>query len=153
MYVHIANATDAWSALRIFKDFFDTQPESKKFDLQLKLLQQKLTEGGDVLEYIFRLKNIKQEIINVGFQAVNDSFMVTILIFGLPSYYTHFLETLQLTGKLEKLKFDELYEMLTQHDKTFGKKKKVGEDVFFTKTSTSKSSTDSSRNRGRGNFN
>eukprot|EP00253_Pinus_taeda_P033744 PITA_33744 len=153
MYVHIENATDAWSALQIFKDFFDTQPESKKFDLQLKLLQQKLTEGGDVLEYFSRLKNIKQEIINVGFQAVDDSFMVTILIVGLPSSYTHFLETLQLTGKLEKLKFDELCEMLTQHDKTFGKKKKVGEDVFFTEANTSKSSTNSSRKRGRGNFN
>ena len=56
MYVHIANTSDAWSALRIFKDFFDTQPESKKVDLQLKLLQQKLTEGGDVIEYISDLR-------------------------------------------------------------------------------------------------
>ena len=33
MYVHIENATDAWSTLKIFKDLFDTQPESKKVDL------------------------------------------------------------------------------------------------------------------------
>ena len=79
--------------------------------------------------------------------------MVTIVIAGLPSSYTHFLETLQVTGKLEKLKFDELCEMLTQHDKTFGKKKKVDEDVFVTEASTSKSSADSSRGRGRGNQN
>jgi hypothetical protein len=39
MYVHIENNIDAWSALKIFKDLFDTQPESKKVDLQLKLLQ------------------------------------------------------------------------------------------------------------------
>jgi hypothetical protein len=39
MYVHIENTIDAWSALKVFKDLFDTQPESKKFDLQLKLLQ------------------------------------------------------------------------------------------------------------------
>jgi hypothetical protein len=152
MYVHIENTTDAWSALKVFKDLFDTQPESKKVDLQLKLLQQKLTEGGDVHEYISRLKNIKQEILNVGFQAVDDSFMTTILIVGLPSSYTHFLETLQVTGKLDKLTFDELSEMLSQHNKTFGKKKQVGEDVFFTEASTSKSSTDSSRSRGRGHF-
>eukprot|EP00253_Pinus_taeda_P005954 PITA_05954 len=95
MYVHIENATYAWSALKTFKDLFDTQPESKKVDLQLKLLQQKLTEGGDVLEYISRLKNIRQEIINAGFLAIDDSFMVTIVIVGLPSSYTHFLETLQ----------------------------------------------------------
>jgi hypothetical protein len=50
MYVHIENITDAWSALKNFKDLFDTQPELKKDDLQLKLLQQKLTEGGDVHE-------------------------------------------------------------------------------------------------------
>eukprot|EP00253_Pinus_taeda_P021465 PITA_21465 len=95
IYVHIENATDAWSALKTFKDLFDTHPESKKVDLQLKLLQQKLTEGGDVLEYISRLKNIRQEIINVGFPAIDDSFMVTIVIAGLPSSYTQFLVTLQ----------------------------------------------------------
>ena len=43
MYIHIENALDAWTALRTFKDLFDTQPESKKVDPQLKLLQQKLT--------------------------------------------------------------------------------------------------------------
>jgi hypothetical protein len=111
-----------------------------------------LTEGSDVHEYISRLKNIKQEIINVGFQAVDDSFMTPILIAGLPSSYTHFLETLQVTRKLDKITFDELSEMLSQHDKTFGKKKQVGEDVFFTEASTIKSSTDSSRSRGRGHF-
>ena len=153
MYVHIENATDAWTALKTFKDLFDTQPESKKVDLQLKLLQQKLTEDGDILEYLSRLKNIKQEIINVGFPAIDDSFMITIVIVGFPSSYMHFLETLQVTGKLEKLKFDELCEMLSQHDKTFGKKKKVGEDVFLTEASTIKSSADSSRGRGRWNQN
>jgi hypothetical protein len=151
-HVHIENTTDAWSALKVFKDLFDTQPESKKVDLQLKLLQQKLTEGDDVHEYISRLKNIKQEILNAGFQAVDDSFMTTILIVGLPSSYTHFLETLQVTGKLDKLTFDELSELLSQHHKTFGKKKQVGEDVFFTEASTSKPSSDSYRSRGRGNF-
>jgi hypothetical protein len=152
MYVHIENTTDAWSALKVFKDLFDTQPKSKKFDLQLKLLQQKLTEGGDVHEYISRLKNIKQEILNASFQAIDDSFMTTILIVGLPSSYTHFLETLQVTGKLDKLTFDELSELLSQHNKTFGKKKQAGEDIFFTEANTSKSSSDSYSNRGRGNF-
>ena len=87
------------------------------------MLQQKLTEGGDVLEYISRLKNIKQEIINAGFQAVDKSFLTTILIVVFPSSYTHFLETLQVTGKLEKIKFDEMSDMLAQHDKNFRKKK------------------------------
>jgi hypothetical protein len=152
MYVHIENTTDAWSALKVFKDLFDTQPESKKVDLQLKFLQQKLIEGGDVHEYISRLKNIKKEILNVGFQAVDDSFMTTILIVGFPSSCTHFLETLQVTGKLYKLMFDELSEILSQHNKTFGNKKQVGEDIFFTEENTSKSSSDNSRSRGRGYF-
>lgn len=43
--------------------------------------------------------------------------------------------------------------MLAQHDKKFGKKKHIGEDVFFTQASTSKSSTGSSRSRGNGHFN
>lgn len=137
--------------MRTFKDLFDTQPESKKVDLQLKLLQQKLTEGGDFLEYISILKNIKQEIVKARFQTVDDCLMTTILIVALPPSYAHFLETLQLTRKLDKLKFDELSEMLAQHDKTFGKKKQ-GEDVFFIEASTSKSSTDSPRGKGRGHF-
>ena len=33
MYVHIKNVTYVWSVLRTFKEFFDTQPESKKVDL------------------------------------------------------------------------------------------------------------------------
>ena len=38
IYVHIENALDAWTSLKTFKDLFDTQHESKKVDLQLKLL-------------------------------------------------------------------------------------------------------------------
>ena len=139
MYIHIENSWDAWNDLRTFKDVFDTQPESKKVDRQLKLLQQKLTEGGDVLEYISRLKNIKQEIINAGFQAVDESFLTTILIVGFPSSYTHFLETLQVTGKLEKIKFDEMSDMLAKHNKNFEKKKQIGEYVFLTEANSSKS--------------
>lgn len=44
--------------------------------------------------------------------------------------------------------FDELSEMLAQHKKTFGKKKQQ-KDVFFTEANTSKSSTNSSRDRGQ----
>ena len=94
---------------------------------------------GDVLEYISRLMNIKQEIVNDGFQVVDDSFMTTILIAGFHSSYTHSLENLQVTGNIENLKFDELSEILAQYDKPFGKKKQIGEDVLFTKASTSKS--------------
>jgi hypothetical protein len=51
-------------------------------------------------------------------------------------------------GKLDKIYFDRLSEFFAQHDKIFGKKKQVGEDVFLTEASTSKSSTQSSRGRG-----
>jgi hypothetical protein len=58
-FVHIENTSDAWTAWKNFKDLFDTQPETKRVGLQLKPLQQKLTERGDILEYISRLKNIR----------------------------------------------------------------------------------------------
>jgi hypothetical protein len=80
MYIHIENALDAWYAWKILKDLFDTQPEIKRVDLQLKLLQQKLIDGGDVLEYISILKNIKLEISKVRFTKVDDSLMETILL-------------------------------------------------------------------------
>jgi hypothetical protein len=37
---------------------FDTQQESKHIDINKNLIKQRLVEGGDVLEYISRLKNI-----------------------------------------------------------------------------------------------
>jgi len=45
-------------------------------------LQENLVVGGDVMEYISRLKNIKQEISKVGFSKIENSMMVTILISG-----------------------------------------------------------------------
>jgi hypothetical protein len=94
VFVHIENCSDSWSAWKILKDLFDSQTEAKRVDLQLKLLQQKLVVGGDVMEYISRLKNIKQEIAKAGFAKIEDSLMVTILILGFPESYKHFLETL-----------------------------------------------------------
>jgi len=148
IYVHIENASDAWSAWKTFKYLFGTQLETKRVDLQLKLLQQKLTRGGDLLEYISILKNIRWDIFKAGFTNVDENLMTTILIAGFSSSYKHLLETLQLKRKLEKIKFYYLSELLAQHDKTFGKKKHIGEDVFFTEASTGKPSTESSIGRG-----
>jgi hypothetical protein len=80
VFVHIENCIDSWSAWKILKDLFDSQTEAKRVDLQLNLLQQKLVVGGDVMEYISRLKNIKQEISKASFAKIEDSLMVTILI-------------------------------------------------------------------------
>jgi len=123
---------------------FDTQPKSKRVDLHSKLLKQRLVEGGDVLEYISRLKNIQLEIVKYGFTDVEESFMTSILINGLPPSYKHFLETLQITSKLESQTFDSLSDLLVQHDNTFGKKKPFGEDLFFTNSRRGETS------RGRG---
>jgi hypothetical protein len=84
----------------------------------------------------------------VGFSVVDDILIIMILIVGFSSSYKHFLETLQLMGKLDKIYFDRLSEFFAQHDKIFGKKKQVGEDVFLKEASTCKPSTQSSRGRG-----
>ena len=73
------------------------------------------------MEYISRLKNIKQEISRASFGKIEDSMMVTILIAGLPETYNHFLETLKITNKWDKISFDALSELLATHDKTFTK--------------------------------
>jgi hypothetical protein len=112
VFVHIENCIDSWSAWKILKDLFDKKTQAKQVDLQLMLLQQKLVVGGDVMEYISRLKNIKQEISKVGFAKIEDSMMVTILISGFPDTYKNFLETLQLTNKLDNITFDKLCELL-----------------------------------------
>jgi hypothetical protein len=125
MYVHIENSSDAWSAWKTFKYLFGTQLETKRVDLQLKLLQQKFTRGGDLLEYNSKIKNIRHDISKALFTAVDDSLMTTILIAGFPSSYKQFLETLQLIGKLDKISFDQFSEFLPQHGKNFGKKKQV----------------------------
>lgn len=52
--------------------------------------------------------------------------MTNILIVGFPSSYTHFLETLQVSGKKEKLKLDDLREILAEHERKIGNKKHIG---------------------------
>ena len=61
IFVHIENSSSAWSAWKTLKGLFDSESEDKKIYLQLKLFQQKMSSGGDVMEYISILKNIKQE--------------------------------------------------------------------------------------------
>ena len=59
IFVHIENISSAWSSWKTLKDLFDSQSEAKKIDLQLNLFQQKMSSGGDVMDYISILKNIK----------------------------------------------------------------------------------------------
>jgi len=47
----------------------------------------------------------------------------------------HFLETLQIIDKLENTNFDKLSELLANHEKPFGKKKEMREDVLVVRTS------------------
>jgi hypothetical protein len=97
MFVHIENSK-MHGLLGI--NFFDTHDASQKVDLQMKLIKQRLVDNGDVLEYISRIKNIHQEIIKGGFPKLEDNFLVSIMINGLPQSYKHFLETLQIIDKL-----------------------------------------------------
>jgi hypothetical protein len=145
MFVHIENSKDAWSSWNLLKKIFDTLVASHRVDLQMKLLKLILTNNGDVLEYISRIKNIHQEIIKGGFPKLEDIFLVSIVINGLPSSYKKFLETLKINDKLSTVNFDSLSELLAQHSKSFGKQKQSGEDLLFTKA-------ESSKGRGKSNF-
>ena len=128
--------------LENLNDLFDSYSEVKQVDLQLNLFQQNLIEGGDVIKYISKLKNIKQDIIKDGFSKIEDSFykiedslMITILISRLLESYKHFLDTLQILDKLENITSDKLSELLANHDKTLGKKKQPRKDVLVVCTS------------------
>ena len=79
------------------------------------------------------------------FFKLEDSFLVSIVINGLPPYYMHFLESLKIIDKLSSVTFDSLSELLSQHSKSFGKQKQIGEDLLFTKD-------ESSKGRGKSNF-
>jgi hypothetical protein len=145
MFVHIENSKDAWSSWNLLKKIFDTSVASQRVDLQMKFLKQRLADNGDVLEYISRIKNIHLEIIKGVFSKLEDSFLVSIIINGLPPYYKHFLKNLQIIDKLSTVTFDSLSELLAQHSKSFGKQKQSGEDFIFIKV-------ESSKGRGKSNF-
>jgi hypothetical protein len=117
---------------------FDTPVASQRVDLKMNFLKQRLADNGNILEYISRIKNIQLEIIKGGFSKLEDSFLVSIVINGLPPSYNHFLENLQITNKLSTINFDSLSELLAQHSKTFEKQKKSGEDLLYTKVEISK---------------
>ena len=59
VFVHIENCRHFWSTWKTLKDLFELQLEAKRSNHQLKLLQPKLTDGGDVMEYILGLKYIR----------------------------------------------------------------------------------------------
>ena len=103
-------------------------------------------EREDALEYISRVKNIHLDIIKGGYGKLEYSFLISILINGLPKSYRQFIETLQIVDKLTSSTFDSSSEMLTKHSKTFGKQKQFGEDVLFNSSSKGENST----GRGRG---
>ena len=138
MFVYMKNSKYAWFAWNLLKNLCDTHVAYHRVDLQMKLLKQRLADNGDVLEYISKIKNIHQEIIRGGFPKLEDSFIVSIVINGLPPSYNNFLETLQITDNLSCVNFDSISELLAQHSKSFGKQKKSGEDIFFTKLESSK---------------
>ena len=111
--IHIKNTSSAWTAWEQFKKLFDTPPASQRIDLQMKLLSQKLGDKEDVLEYISRVKNIHLDIIKGGYGKLEDSFLISIFINGLPESYRQFVETLQIADKLTSATFDSFSEMLT----------------------------------------
>jgi hypothetical protein len=133
LFVHIENSKDAWSSWNLFKKIFNTLVASHRFDLQMKLLKQILADNGDVLEYISRIENIHRKIIKGGFPKLENSFLVSIVINGLPQSYNHFLETLQIIDKLSTVTFDLLSELLDQHSKSLGKQKQSEEDLLSLK--------------------
>jgi hypothetical protein len=104
---------------------------TKNVEFHTKLFDQKLVEGEDVMEYISCLKNLILELIICGIKVVEESLMASILISRLPPSYKHFLETLQIDGKLENQNFDSLGDLFVQHDKTFGQKNS-GKELLFT---------------------
>ena len=78
------------------------------------------------------LKTIRLEIDKCGLKNVEESFMTSILIKGMPLFYQKNLETLQITNKMENQAFDSLSDLLIQYDKTFGKMNTYGKDLLFT---------------------
>ena len=62
----------------------------------MNLLSQQLIDDNDVLEYIFRVKNIHQDIIKGRYGKLEDSILISILINGLPKSYKHFIEILKI---------------------------------------------------------
>jgi hypothetical protein len=119
------------------------------------------------MDYISCLKNTQLEIVKCGFDDVEKNFMTSILIKQFPLSYKNFLETLQITGKIEKQTISPLSDLLVQHDNFFGKKKTSREDLTNSKrgeisrgrctynesTSGRDTYTESTRGRGRGRYN
>ena len=68
----------------------------KEYFLQMNLLSQRLNDYNDVLEYIFRVENIHQDIIKGRYGKLEDSILISILINGLPESYKHFIEILKI---------------------------------------------------------
>ena len=69
----------------------------------MNLLSQRLNDYNDVLEYIFRVKNIHQDIIKGRYGKLEDSILISILINRLLESYKHCIEILQMINYHQSL--------------------------------------------------
>lgn len=112
---HITSIDDAWSALKKFRELYDSHFELELIQLQLKLFNLQL-QNDDPMALISKIRAIIHDIVAIG--VTIDIALVALIKALYPTYSTH-LESLQSSGQLKALTFDTFTTKIAKREKVF----------------------------------
>ena len=105
------------------KEFYDSHFELEVVQLMIKLFDLELKDD-DSLASAFEIRAIMHDI-----EAIGVKVDVPIITFVKALYptYSHYLESLQASGKLSKISFESLMDKFVERERDFGKKKTISQ--------------------------
>lgn len=97
------------------RELHEASNKGKAIFLKNVLFSIMMNENASHPEHLFKIKDIKEQLMTIG-QKIKEKDMVVITLKSLLRVYEHFIETLNVTSTNVDLKFDELCNNLLQQD-------------------------------------
>lgn len=103
---------EMWETLQTM---YERTSKLKVMDIKSQLTHLKLKVGDSMNDHIDKLKNLRNELAMIKVKY-EDSEIIDFLIESLPDEYNNFIHTLELTGKFENIKLEEVYGTLLNEE-------------------------------------
>ena len=115
---HISPFSNAYDALKKFKELYDSHSELEVVQLMIKLFSLEL-KNDDPLALASEVRSIMHDIKNTG---VEIDLPLISYVKALYPTYSQYLESLQASGNLKEITFESLEKKIAEREKYFWKK-------------------------------
>ena len=105
---HLVSSKSDWEALKKLKDFYDSHSELEIIQLLMKLFNLELKDN-DPMKLSYEIRAIFHDI---DATSVKVDIQLTTFIKALYPTYTHYLESLQASGQMKAMTFENLLRKL-----------------------------------------